>query len=205
MVFLYLLRPHLAAVVVIAEILVWVWEWFSEKRRVGAFEAPVLIAIGVIAGDYLYSWAFQRRTMGVTPPFWDWGISEVTRIASNFVGLQFLTNDESKLRLSVSELLFLRIFLSETVIIPAGATILILFFGHHLHTRYKFVLLSFSLYVSIATNTDFNSFRQNIPFMPLLGLVIVQLLRSRSISRTQEVKSEDFSVVLTSTNAPRET
>jgi hypothetical protein len=179
LIFLYLLRPHLAAVVALAELLVWLWQWFTEKRRLGAVEAPVLVVIGVMVGDYLYSWAFQRRTLSVTPAFWDWGITEITRIASNFVGLQFLTNDESKLRLSVSELLLLRLVLSETILIPAGMIVLMFFFGHRLRKRHQFTLLAFSMYVSIVTNTDFNSFRQNIPLMPLMGLMLLEILESR--------------------------
>jgi hypothetical protein len=203
--FLYLLRPHLAAVLVLAEILVWLWQWMTDKRRIGAFEAPLLVTVGVIVGDYLYSWAFQRRTLGETPPFWDWGISEVTRIASNFVGLQFLTNDESKLRLSVSELLLLRLVLSETLLIPTGMILLMLFFGHRLRKRHQFTLMAFSLYVSIATNTDFNSFRQNIPLMPLMGLVILDAIEIRRAKLSSRVESSTLTSTTHLATVPRGT
>jgi hypothetical protein len=201
---LYLLRPHLAAVVAIAEVLVWVWQWFTQNRRLGAIEAPTLLLIGVVVGDYLYSWAFQRRTLSVTPAFWDWGITEITRIASNFVGLQFLTNDESKLRLSVSELLLLRVLLSETILIPTGMIVLMLFFGHRLRKRHQFTLLAFSMYVSIVTNTDFNSFRQNIPLMPLMGLMLVEIIELRRHDRMSMRSTVERSTVV-ATSTQRET
>jgi hypothetical protein len=205
LIFLYSLRPHLAAVVAIAEFLVWVWQWFTEHRRLGAFEAPVLLIAGTVVGDYLYSWAFQRRTRSVTPAFWDWGITEITRIASNYVGLQFLTNDESKLRLSVSELLLLRLVLSETILIPTGMIVAMLFFGHRLRKRHQFTLLAFSMYVSIVTNTDFNSFRQNIPLMPLMGLMLIELLESRRSRMSDDNYSSTHHSDLALATVPRGT
>jgi hypothetical protein len=202
---IYLLRPHLAAVLALAELLVWIWQWMTENRQLGAFGAPILTVMGVVVGDYLYSWAFQRRTLSETPPFWDWGIAEITQIASNFVGLQFLTNDESKLRLSVSELLLLRLVLSETVLIPTGMIVLTLFFGHRLRKRHQFTLLAFSLYVSIVTNTDFNSFRQNIPLMPLMGMVILETIELRRASRRLQAQSTNLLSTSHLATAPRGT
>jgi len=40
------------------------------------------------------------------------------------------------------------------------------------------ITTSFSIYVGLVTNTDFNSFRQNIPFMPVMGLVILAMTGS---------------------------
>ena len=45
------------------------------------------------------------------------------------------------------------------------------------NTQSRLVLLSFSIYVGLVTNTDFNSFRQNIPFMAVMGLVILHHLK----------------------------
>jgi hypothetical protein len=46
------------------------------------------------------------------------------------------------------------------------------------------VLLAFAVYVSIVTNTDFNSFRQNIPLMPLMGMVLLDFLKDRKMQRS---------------------
>jgi len=179
---LYLLRPHLAAAVVSAELALGVWHWFTEKRRLGYMEIPALLAIGLVIGDLLYSQGFQSRFGRAAVE--EWGIAEATRIASNFVGLQFLTNDEGDLRMSVMQLLLLRFVLSETVLIPAGFTFVCLFMGNRLLYRHRFTLLAFTIYASIATRTNFNSFRQNIPLMVLLGVTILDFLRERETPRT---------------------
>ena len=126
-----------------------------------------------------------------TPFNGDLGIAGTTQIASNFVGLQFLTQHESFVRLSISELLWLRLIFSDTVIVPLGFSIACVLTAHRMSERHKFALLSFTIYVSIVTNTDFNSFRQNIPFVPLLGVVILDLLRDRrqNLITDDEVKS----------------
>jgi hypothetical protein len=103
----------------------------------------------------------------------------VIQIASNFAGLQFATSHEAFVRLSVSELLLLRIIFSDTILTPLVFTVVCFVFGNKLSERHRFVLLVFCIYVAIVTNTDFNSFRQNIPLMPLLGLVILDIIGER--------------------------
>jgi len=101
-----------------------------------------------------------------------WGISPVLRIASNYVGLQFLTVRESTVELSITSLLLLRLLLSETIIIPLLLTTVVILTRRHTLLMQS-VMWSFGIYVGIVTNTDFNSFRQNIPFMPVMGLVVL--------------------------------
>ena len=40
-------------------------------------------------------------------------------------------------------------------------------------TTGKTTLASLAMYIGLVTNTDFNSFRQNIPFMAVMGIVIL--------------------------------
>ena len=113
-----------------------------------------------------------------------WGISPVLRIASNFVGLQFLTVRESTVEFSITSLLLLRLLLSETLLIPVFFTVTVLMNRRHTLLMQS-VVWSFGIYVGIVTNTDFNSFRQNIPFMPVMGLVVLLAWKGQRESHSE--------------------
>lgn len=194
---IFLLRSHLAAALIIGELALAGWNWFMKNRKIGYAELPVLLIGGVTLGYTIFNLQFSNM-QGLdaigrlrTPFNGDLGIAGTTQIASNFVGLQFLTQHESFVRLSISELLWLRLIFSDTVIVPLGFSIACVLTAHRMSERHKFALLSFTIYVSIVTNTDFNSFRQNIPFVPLLGVMILDLLRDRrqNLITDDEVKS----------------
>jgi len=57
----FLLRSHLAAALVVAEIVLAVWKWITRDRRLGFAEAPALIIIGVTLGYMMFSCAFCWR------------------------------------------------------------------------------------------------------------------------------------------------
>jgi hypothetical protein len=179
LVVLYLLRPHLAAAVFAAEAVMLAWRWLRGKRGFGAAESPMLISFGVILGTTLFSWGVGGAAQVRTPFSGGWGIAQAVRVASNFVGLQFLTVREETVEFSIARLIFLRIVLNETIVIPVAFIAICLFASRWLNDRDRFVLLAFTIYASVVVGTDFNSFRQNIPFMPLMGLTIVRYLASR--------------------------
>ena len=177
---LYLLRPHLAAAVFAAEVVMVVWRLVRVRLSLGMAETPSLIAIGVILGTMLFSWGVGGTSNLLTPFSGRWGIPQATRVASNFAGLQFLTVREETVEFSITRLLLLRLVLNETIVIPVAFTVVCLFFSHRLNDRARFTLVAFTVYASVVIGTDFNSFRQNIPFMPLLGLVVLGVIRSRN-------------------------
>lgn len=177
---LYLLRPHLAAAVFAADVLMIAWRLVQNRLSLGAAESPSLMAVGVIVGTTLFSWGLSG-TSGLRTPFsGGWGISQTIRVASNFVGLQFLTAREGTVEFSITRLLLLRLALNETIVIAMTFTFICLFFSHYLNDRARFTLLAFTIYSSVAIGTDFNSFRQNIPFMPLMGLVVLSAIRTQN-------------------------
>jgi len=181
---LYLLRPHLAAAVFAAEVVMVVWRLVRVRLSLGMAETPSLIAIGIILGTALFSWGTFGSSNLRTPFTGGWGISQVVRIASNFIGLQFLTVREDFVEFSIARLLVLRMVLSETIVIPMAFTVVCLFFSHRLNDRARFTLVAFTVYASVVIGTDFNSFRQNIPFMPLMGLVVLGVIRSRNAEKS---------------------
>lgn len=198
----FLLRSHLAAALIVAELALAGWRWFTEHRRTGFAEVPALIIGGVTLGTILFSIRFVGLGDIRTPFTGGYGRKDVIQIASNFAGLQFLTIQDAFIKLSVSELLLLRVAFSDTVLIPLAFTVLCFVFGNHPSERHRFTLLTFCTYVSIVTNTDFNSFRQNIPLMPLLGLVILDIVNDRR--RRTEVDDRERSAPALSASRPVE-
>ncbi|MGA1387504.1 MAG: hypothetical protein ACO33D_04170, partial [Ilumatobacteraceae bacterium] len=85
--------------------------------------------------------------------------------------------------------LLLRILFSETIIIPTLFTWLILVRPHLATANTRLVLVAFSIYVGLVTNTDFNSFRQNIPFMTVMGFVILHHTQRHPSSEYAETSS----------------
>jgi hypothetical protein len=193
---LLLLRPHLAAAVLLGTLFVATIQRFrnvSSSTPIGNFAWMVG---GPLIGHYMYSVGlyYQTGLQGIYGH--NWGIQSVLRIVSNFVGLQFLTANNLSLEFSLSSLLLLRIIFSETVLIPLCFTIAVLLSSRQ--TRLiQSVMISFGIYVGIATNTDLNSFRQNIPFIPVMGLTLLLVWRGRNQTL---VKPE-----LMSTNVPHGT
>jgi hypothetical protein len=178
------LRPHLATAVFAAEILMVAWRFVRGRLNLGAAETPGLLAFGVMVGTTLWSLGTAGFSNLRTPFSGGWGIVHATRVASNFGGFQFLTVPEDTVNYSLTRLLLLRLVLNETIVIPVAFTVACLFFSHRLNDRARFTLLAFTIYASVVIGTDFNSFRQNIPFMPLMGLVVLGVIRSRNADKS---------------------
>ena len=175
---LFGLRPHLAASLILGALIVWIYRHLRPQK----LETVLTVTTAIICGSLLGWWLFNYGivfTSGIEGFFsHSWGISPITRIASNYVGLQFLTVRSETVEFSLRSLLLLRLFLIETILIPCLFTLLILTRPHSLNQQRMLVVTSFAIYVGLVTNTDFNSFRQNIPFMPVMGLVILAMTGS---------------------------
>jgi hypothetical protein len=187
---IFLLRSHLAAAIVASEIVMSAWGWITKRLKIGFADVPALLIGGVTLGFTLFNLRFNR-TQGYglarqlqTPFSSNFGIVDTTQIASNFAGLQFLTSHEAFVKLSVLDLLLVRMVFSDTVLIPLIFTLIIVICGNRLIWRHRFTVLVFSTYIGIVTNTDFNSFRQNIPLMPLMGMVILDFLKDRKLQKS---------------------
>lgn len=173
MFFLYQLRPHLAASAVVGMLLTQLVRRLWSGSRSSVIRNVVEILLAIVVGQVLYSFGLSRAIGSVAIVTRAWSINDTLRIASNFVGLQFLTANEDTVTYSIRSLLSSRLILSETIVIPLVFSIAVFLKSHLLTVASRGVLMSFAIYVSIATNTDFNSFRQNIPFIPLMGLIIL--------------------------------
>jgi hypothetical protein len=178
LVLLLLLRSHLAVALSIGFVLVALWRLLNRRGTWSPLRAIGAITGGSLVGYALFAIGFQYQT-GVSNVFGhQFGLRPVTRIASNYVGLQFLTAYEESIEFSLPELLASRLLFSETIFIPLTFFIVVIF-SKQLSTNTHWALLAFAIYVGLVTNTEFNSFRQNVPLMPLMGLTIYTALQQR--------------------------
>lgn len=179
-----LLRPHLAAATLIGSMVPLALHKTGRNSSANPLANFTYLAAAPILGYYVYSFATYLQSDEQSVTGHTWGISPVMRIASNYVGLQFLTVSEATVEFSTTSLLLLRILLSETVLAPIFFTVTVLMTKKH-SPLMQSVVWSFGIYVGIVTNTDFNSFRQNIPFMPVMGLVVLLAWKEHRESRSE--------------------
>ena len=174
-----LLRPHLAAALFLGMVIV---ELFGNLRKTDSSWHPMIAFSSLVSGTILGSLLFEIGVNLLYGNQLSWrqsfGIQPTVRIASNFVGLQFLTAPDGTVALSIADLLLARLLLSETIVIPLLFTLVVLT-SRRVDRYAQLALWSFSIYVGLATNTDNNSFRQNLPLMPTMGLTVLQMLQNR--------------------------
>lgn len=174
---IFLLRPHLAAALVVAAVIIMLWDQLQLRYRPSGLGLLGIALLGSFVGSLLFSFGLWSQGSSSPSDGSRVGIESVTRVATNFVGLQFLVAQSETIAFSVGSLLLLRIIFSESIIIPTLFTAILLVRPQLANIQSRLVLLSFSIYVGLVTNTDFNSFRQNIPFMAVMGLVILHHLK----------------------------
>jgi hypothetical protein len=109
------------------------------------------------------------------------------RFFSNLVGLQFLAFDGETLNMSIFRLLALRLFFVDSFLVPICFVITLMAQKiEHSVLRVQ-VFLSFTFFLGLAAQTDFNSTRQNLPFLSTMGvLALLGLLK-----RNNEVKNSE--------------
>ena len=184
-----LLRPHLAVAVIMAIITVFL------VQRIGRslyFVRMTLLTVGsVLVGIFLYSVAYSidnNDELTLARSLID--KDKAYLILSNLVGLQFLNADLVAIERSLSDLLLPRLLFAETVLVPLLFTIT-LFIPKDATERLKMLTVSiFSYYIGIIAGSDFTSFRQNLPFVSVMAVVIVQTFRRDEAEQPQVHNSQ---------------
>lgn len=163
------LRPHLAVAIIFGWLIRAVFAKFEFKRIYLALGIATFIAFSI--GGYGYM--IGRNVVGGNAisvpqifdqdPWW--------RFLSNLVGLQFLNFDEETVSLSVLKLLSLRLIFVDSFLIPICFVITLMAQKLNLSLQRIQVFLSFSFFLGLAAQTDFNSTRQNMPFLSTMGVL----------------------------------
>lgn len=163
------LRPHLAVALVFGWI---ISQWLARHP----LRRPPLAIIGMTIGGFIlggYGYAIggllkyalnYKSPIIFTQDIW-W------RFFANLLGLQFLTFGEDVVKLTVGQLLILRLFFIDTFLIPIMFVYTLLNQKLRDSTLRIQVFISFVFFLGLASQTDFNSSRQNLPFLSIMGVL----------------------------------
>jgi hypothetical protein len=103
--------------------------------------------------------------------------AKISQPALNFSGLQFFSfvNDPTFPSVTTPTYLLLlaRIVLFDTFLIPLSFIFISVFLLRYLKNESFLLINSFIFYLGLVSQTDFNSTRQNIPFLAVMGIVSV--------------------------------
>ena len=178
------LRPHLAAALIFGWIATKYFKRIDLKRFYLGLIAATIFAFVVGSYGYVIGRNLREGNAIVTPEIFDqdpWW-----RFFSNLVGLQFLTFDENSVNLPVLDLLALRLFFVDSFLIPICFVVTLMYQKLELNLLRIQIFLSFTFFLGLAAQTDFNSTRQNLPFLSTMGVLALLGLCRRNNAKVDE-------------------
>lgn len=188
-----LLRPHLAIALIFGWLVSVFLKRFPPKRiyillvalSVGAFVSGGYgYAIG---GLFKYKLNYEAPIVLTQEAWW--------RFFANLIGLQFLSFGTDIVKMTVGQLLVLRLFFIDTFLIP----LLFIFTLLNQHARHSVmriqVFVSFIFFLGLVSQTNFNSSRQNLPFLSTMGvLALLGILKAKEqVPESTNLQTEKFS------------
>jgi len=178
------LRPHLAVSLAFGWFFIKIFKKFNFKRIYMALIAATFLAFTVGGYGFIIGRNIRDGNAIVAPQIFDqdpWW-----RFFSNLVGLQFLAFDDRTVNLSIVNLLSLRLIFIDSFLIPICFVITLLSQKLEFTLNRIQVFLSFTFFLGLAAQTDFNSTRQNLPFLSTMGVLALLGLAKRGESRTHK-------------------
>ena len=182
------LRPHLATALIFGWLVTKFFKRIDLKRFYFALVAAVIFAFIVGSYGYVIGRNIREGNAIVTPEIFDqdpWW-----RFFSNLVGLQFLTFDERTVNLPVLNLLALRLFFVDSFLIPICFVVTLMYQKIEMNLLRVQVFLSFTFFLGLAAQTDFNSTRQNLPFLSTMGVLALLGLFRRNNEKVDEHQTD---------------
>jgi hypothetical protein len=180
-----MLRPHLAVAIIMAVATVFVIQQIP--RVLYYVRIATLTIVSVTGGVLLYSVAYaidNNDDLTLARSLID--KEKTYLILSNLVGLQFLNADFVAIERSLSDLLLSRLLFGESILVPLLFSIA-LFIPKDSIDRLKMLIISiFGYYIGIIAGSDFTSFRQNLPFVSVMAVVIIQTFRRENSTDSAE-------------------
>jgi hypothetical protein len=176
------LRPHLAVSLAFGWLFIKIFKKFNFRRIYVALIVVTFIAFTVGGYGFIIGRNIRDGNAIVAPQIFDqdpWW-----RFFSNLVGLQFLAFDDRTVNLSVVNLLSLRLIFMDSFLIPICFVITLLSQKLEFSLNRIQVFLSFTFFLGLAAQTDFNSTRQNLPFLSTMGVLALLGLVKRGDNAT---------------------
>ena len=178
------LRPHLAVSLAFGWFFIKIFKKFNFKRIYMALIAAIFFAFTVGGYGFIIGRNIRDGNAIVAPQIFDqdpWW-----RFFSNLVGLQFLAFDDRTVNLSIGNLLSLRLIFIDSFLIPICFVITLLSQKLEFTLNRIQVFLSFTFFLGLAAQTDFNSTRQNLPFLSTMGVLALLGIAKRGESKTHK-------------------
>ena len=175
------LRPHLAVSLGFGWLSIKIFKKFNFKRIYFVLTLVTFFAFTIGGYGFIIGRNIRDGNAIVAPQIFDqdpWW-----RFFSNLVGLQFLAFDDRTVNLSVINLLSLRLIFVDSFLIPICFVITLLSQKLEFSLNRIQVFLSFTFFLGLAAQTDFNSTRQNLPFLSTMGVLALLGLAKRGESR----------------------
>jgi hypothetical protein len=184
-----LLRPHLALALIFGWAIAYYLHKFQPRR---IYIAIVGLVVGAFAlGGYGYSAGsfLKYRNDLLTPRVFEqvaWW-----RFFSNLVGLQFLTFTDLVVKMPASQLIALRLIFVDTFAIPLLFVYTLFLASSKLSVLRVQVFVSFAFFLGLVAQTNFNSSRQNLPFLSAMGVLgLAGVLKARHHKSQQKLFSD---------------
>lgn len=189
---IFLLKPHLAIALIFGTVALFLFKRL--KTRFDFFSVFIFVLLSYFFGSISYSiGAFFKDSFFPGLPDEFFSQAKVSQLILNFSGLQFfsLINDENSIVATPSHLLLLaRIVLFDTFLIPLSFLTVSVFHLRQMKSQSLLIFLSFIFYLGLVSQTDFNSTRQNIPFLAVMGIVSVVNIEAALRFRRRELLSQ---------------
>lgn len=170
--FIFLLRPHLAVAVCVGSITT----QLIGLRRKNA-QLPFLLSGSFflyIFGTFSYYVGANIQTgMRLRLPESVLSQEKFVRLFLNFVGLQFLALGPSIVNLRIDQLLLSRLVFFESLLVPILFVATFFRFYETLGNLKNSLFFSFIFLYGLTSQTDWNSSRQNLPFLAVMATLAV--------------------------------
>lgn len=181
----FMFRPHLFIALIVGWVVGMIWS--NKIPRFYYFLISALVVgmyfFGALA--YHFGGAIQNG-MPLTTAKDIFSQTKFSRLAANFLSLQFLTLGDSA-KLSFAKLLTTRLVFIDTFLIPGFFLFTLLKPSKKWSGLRLQIFASFIFFYGIISQTPYNSSRQNIPFLLVMGLAC--LITSPILNKSNESNS----------------
>lgn len=188
-VLIFLLKPHLAIALLFGMFALYLFR--SLRTNFDYFVSLLFASFSFVLGSVSYSiGAFFKDSFFPGLPSEIISQAKISQLSLNFSGLQFfaLINDENSIVATPTHLLLIaRIILFDTFLIPLSFVFISVFLLRQLRRESFVIFMSFVFFLGLVSQTDFNSTRQNIPFLAAMGIVAVVNIEASLRSRQKDL------------------
>ena len=182
------LRPHLAVALTFGWLVTKFFKYIEFKRFYYALISAIVFAFAAGSYGYFIGRNLRDGSTIATPEIFHQDLW--WRFFSNLVGLQFLTFDDRIVNLSILNLLALRMFFVDTFLIPICFIITLMYQKLEMSLLRIQTFLSFTFFLGLVSQTEFNSTRQNLPFFSTMGVLALLGLFRRGNEKVDEHQTD---------------